>query len=129
MPVASRWADWVPPASRPVHLEPISPINGLTPDAPCPHRGPIRDGDPWYCLACEAVSRLNQRRIDAVPAPAVTEPETLIARLAKEIAEGELPAHVADQFRDRIEDLQALIDVGFRPTSYQPDPHLKGGIG
>lgn len=40
----------IPP--RLPHLEPISPIESLTPMSACPHYGPIRLGSCIYCIVC-----------------------------------------------------------------------------
>jgi hypothetical protein len=37
-----------------VSLLPLFPVGGLTPSSHCPHHGPIRPGEPVYCVVCHA---------------------------------------------------------------------------
>lgn len=70
------------------------------PGSPCPHRGPIRGGSKFVCMCCNNGSR----RIEEHPALAIT------------------PADLR-----QLEEFEVAMDNG--PTSYAPDPNLKGGLG
>jgi hypothetical protein len=126
---AQRWGDFVTPATRPVHLEPLMPVLYLTPDSACPHYGPIRDGSGFVCMVCDHASKLNDRIIDRTPAPPPQDPEMRAARLKREIESGELSAAAASRAKTEIAILEAMVFAECHPTRYVPDPKLRGGVG
>lgn len=79
------------------------------------------------CRHC--VSGRIQAAIDRAPALPVVEPEWRIAQLNKRLDDKAISGSEAEQIREQILVIEALIDPGRRTTSYTPDPHLKGGIG
>lgn len=96
------WDDWRPPGPIPREPDviPLFPVTSFTPQSTCPHHRAIPAGSSFVCMVCNNGSR----RTEEHPALAITP----VDLLALEVWEDE-------------------HDNG--PTSYQPDPVLKGGIG
>lgn len=120
---AGRWADWVEPSARPMHLEPLFPIGGFTPLSPCPHRGGIRDGSSFCCMCCHDVNRARAMKILLSDAPDPLDPEIRIARWRRLMEQDDIFTEAEKAFMEqRIADILLMIDPGPQPTRYVPPP-------
>ena len=86
-----RWDGWTEPDDpawvRDVH--PILPADLMTPDSPCPHKGPVEPGSLDYCVVCHASGRDGDPalKIDPRTAPKpepVVDPEAEKPRTRKQ---------------------------------------------
>lgn len=125
---SSRWADWVEPDDRPTNLVPLFPVSGFRPDSPCPHNRPIRDGSDFVCMCKHCVSNLKSAILSRAVARPPIEPERRVAWLAKALKDGVLAGKAAEDAREQIARLRALVDAPSEPTRYRPDGRLKGGL-
>lgn len=130
---AQRWADWRAPGPAPSSVVLLTgPSCKAWALVTCDeiHGRGFRADTVCVCGKCHATGRLTESRIAHSKAQAVADPEDRLIQLRKGLEEARDEPERQALIQATIDRLQALVDSwAATPTSYDPDPALRGGIG